>query len=478
MKNIFLILFLLIQLSVQGQEWTRQLDGPNLSWASAFNGKDVQQTADSGYVMTGILSLATGAPRDYPSLVKVDKNGTTVWEKSYFSDNGDVAYFTSLSLVTMPNNNLLLAALMGNTIHLIQTNSTGDTIWTKEYASFCTGGPCITDHLKLRSTHDGNYMLMVGCHTVLGAPIDLYHTKLIKINPAGAILWEKSYQDVWAEDVQSIVEGGYVLAGHKNNQPMLFQVDMNGDSTWLHTYVGMPIASLHSVVQTADSGYVIATELSGFAGTMPMLSKVRPTGDSIVWSSYTIASSLGAFMGRARHVSYDPNGYYVVTGHVQKSHPILSVMIDIAFITKVDLLGNIVAEQAFETSTFNKGMVVRPTNDQGYIMVGDYDNTQGYLVKTDGALTVLSTVPLQKQDLAITVFPNPLKEQTTWLVEDAVYENLSIQIFDVMGRQVLYKETQQNNQLVLSRAHLETGIYGFQLVGDGQVLTTGKLVVE
>ncbi|MFT5647233.1 MAG: hypothetical protein ACI976_001922, partial [Aureispira sp.] len=58
MNKYILTIFILglVSLSIQGQEWTRVLDGPvvpSVQWAgSVFDGQDVTETNDGGYVMT------------------------------------------------------------------------------------------------------------------------------------------------------------------------------------------------------------------------------------------------------------------------------------------------------------------------------------------------------------------------------------------------------------------------------------------
>ncbi|CAA6819167.1 MAG: Unknown protein [uncultured Aureispira sp.] len=392
-KYILTIVILwLLSLSIQGQEWTRTLDGPSVlsvSWTSAiYDGQDVTETNDGGYVIAGIQSYATGAIRDYPALVKVDANGFNVWEKSYFSDNANVAAFRSLALKEMPNGNLLLGGLNGNEIILIQTNAVGDTLWTKSYDSHCsqTGGPCTVDGFSLEATFDGNYILAIRSHITLGAPLDLYHTQLIKVDPNGTVLWIKTHADAWAEAIQPTFDGGYILAGQENGVSMLYKLDQNGDSTWLNTYPSQPTSSWHSVVQAPDSGYVIATELLGFVGPSPLLIKVDKTGANMLWSTYALSNTLGGLTGAAKHVNYDNNGYYVVTGYTNLVQPSIGNALDIAFLGKVGLGGTVLVEEVFDIHTANQGQVVRPTSDNGYIIVGEYDNQQAYLVKTDSIL--------------------------------------------------------------------------------------------
>lgn len=384
-----LLLILIFCWQLQAQEWTRKLDGPptpnSLPWISPnFVGNDVEQTNDGGYVLAGLQTYPTSTVRNYPSLTKVDAQGFTVWQKTYLIDTFSVLGFSNIELLEMPNGNLLFAGLNQNKIHLIQTSALGDTIWTRKYDSYClqtTSINCIADHLSLEATLDGNYILAVGSHFISNT----YQTQLIKLNPNGGVLWDKVHFNTWAEDIEATFDGGYVLAGHDGlNLPMLYKVDLDGDSLWLQTYTGIPTNSFHSVAQAPDSGFAVATALQG-ATVTALLMKIDATGSNVLWS-LTPSTVLGGTSSVANHIEYDSNGYFIATGNVYKSHPLLAVMLDVATITKLDLAGNLLHTQTFEDEINNKGNVVRPTSDGGYIMAGEYANHKAYLIKTDSML--------------------------------------------------------------------------------------------
>lgn len=484
-KQLFILLILFTHLTIQGQTWTRQLNGPNVTpWTGAsLKGLDVQQTSDGNYVMTGVQSFPTGAIRDFPNLIKVDQSGATLWEKSYFSDNGNSAYFSNLSLVEMPNQNLLLGGLNFNDIYLIQTDDVGDTIWTQSYSGYCTqsgGGPCVTDRLKLRATNDGNYIVMTRSFITFGAPIDKYNTRVMKVTPTGTVLWTKDYLNAGAEDLQPTFDSGYIMAGQNNSGvPILYKVNNQGDSSWVKAYPGgISTSSYHSVVQAPDSGYVVATELQGFVGATPLLSKYDETGTNVIWSTFNLGATLGGLTGAANYVGYDDNGYFVTTGSVQKSHSTLSVMIPVAFVAKVGLNGVVHTEETFQDSFSNKGHVVRPTTDDGYIMVGEYRD-QGYLVKVDSGITVLKITNLvEEAGLDINVFPNPFQEKATLTVEGGRYRTLDVHIFDALGREVQHVVSTNGKQVDVFKGDLTTGVYYFRLLGDQKVIGSGKLAIE
>lgn len=486
-KYCFTIIILMTSWQINGQTWTRQLDGPSvppLVWASSiFDGQDILQTSDGNYVMAGVSSYATGAIRDYPSLIKLDQTGATLWEKSYYSDNADVAAFSNVSLVTMPNDELLLGGVNFNRPHLIRIDALGDTILTEDYGSYCgllgAGIPCVTNDLKLRKTKDGHYLMMVTSRATVGVAF-VYNTQLSKLEQDGSVLWSKNYLNTGAEDVQPTIDSGYIMVGRNNfNAPILYKVDAMGDSSWRVLNQGsLPISTFHSVVQAPDSGYVVTTELQGFIGLTPMISKMNASG-AAQWSTTSLGGTLGGINGFAHQVIYDPNGYYLVTGFVQRANQVSTILDEAAFVAKIDLNGNVLVEETFEDSIRNKGNVLQPTTDGGYIMVGDYDDRQGYVVKIDSGLTVLSIEHLVMEEMVdINVFPNPFEHQTTFEIKDANYTDFEVHIFDGLGREVKAIRSNNTGQAILSKEHLNSGVYWFKLIADRKIIGSGKLVVK
>lgn len=57
------------------------------------------------------------------------------------------------------------------------------------------------------------------------------------------------------------------------------------------------------------------------------------------------------------------------------------------------------------------------------------------------------------------------------------YAQLQLTVFDVMGREIQTIQS-TSNQIVLPRNNLVQGVYFYRIEGDGQVLDTGKLIVQ
>lgn len=92
---------------------------------------------------------------------------------------------------------------------------------------------------------------------------------------------------------------------------------------------------------------------------------------------------------------------------------------------------------------------------------------------------ILTILPLQNAgDLSVKAFPNPFTYGTTIQVEGVAYDTLTLMVYDVMGRQVAVLSKEQTNQMELPRNNLERGVYVFKLLGNGQPISTGKIIAQ
>jgi uncharacterized repeat protein (TIGR01451 family) len=92
---------------------------------------------------------------------------------------------------------------------------------------------------------------------------------------------------------------------------------------------------------------------------------------------------------------------------------------------------------------------------------------------------ILTIVPLKGEEgLNVKAFPNPFTYATTIQVEGEAYDNLTLMVYDIMGREVAVLSENNTNQIELPRNNLETGVYVFKLLGNGQPISSGKIVAQ
>ena len=237
-----------------------------VSWTRTFGGSggeagfSVQQTADGGYVITGVTSDAGGDV----CLVKADASGKQQWYKTF----GGIGWEAGYSVQQTADGGYVIAGgtnsygVYGD-VRLIKTDPNGDTIWTRIFGDsateYCYSG---------QQTVDGGYV-MAGARIRAGTT-DVY---LVKTDASGNSMWKKTFggpAEDWGRSVRQTADGGYIVAGRTESygagqsDVYLVKTNSSGDTTWTRTFGGPNYDAGQSVLQTADGGYVIIGGTSSY----------------------------------------------------------------------------------------------------------------------------------------------------------------------------------------------------------------------
>jgi hypothetical protein len=82
------------------------------------------------------------------------------------------------------------------------------------------------------------------------------------------------------------------------------------------------------------------------------------------------------------------------------------------------------------------------------------------------------------EDLSIKIYPNPFEEMTTIEVRGKEFENLELLVFDALGRLTETVSSKDENSIQLLRGRMRQGVYFYQLKGNNELISTGKIVVQ
>ncbi|NLI98646.1 T9SS type A sorting domain-containing protein [bacterium] len=257
--------------------WLLKIDAQgDTIWSRFFKGGyvfQVAETNDSNYIATGECSDSN---INKLWLVKVNQQGKTLWERTL--DRSDSSINNGYSLYPISDGGCIVGGRTDlkikdfphykQDIWLLKFDKNGDTIWTKTYGyadGFQTWGYGITSILQ---TEDKGFLFIA--HRNYGIGKFDYDVWLVKTNPVGETLWTRTFGNGPLSDQDEALslrhtsDGGYIivgdtrLAGNILISAWLIKTDSNGDSLWARTYdwTGYDVAT--QVRQTSDGGYILS----------------------------------------------------------------------------------------------------------------------------------------------------------------------------------------------------------------------------
>ena len=205
------------------------------------------------------------------------------------------------------------------------------------------------------------------------------------------IQWQKTIDGndgVYISSVQKTTDGGYILAGHKEDAQSyhdywIVKLNRNADIEWEKTYGGSNNDEAKNIQQTTDGGYIVVGHTKSVNGDISnnhgstdiWLLKLNSNG-SLNWqktyggSDYEYTNCIkqtndGGFIVSAQAASNDGdvsnnkshNGYWLI---------------------KLDINGNLKWSKTFEGINLERTNNVQQTTDGGYLIVGGSQTINSY----------------------------------------------------------------------------------------------------
>ncbi len=252
---------LLIKTNDKGKElWRKSFGGP-------FNDRGLSITLanDGGYILIGRTEVINNEKANV-YLIKTDKDGNLLWEKTFGGDNLDIGESVietkegdiiivghTQSFATIDPNNPVISSISSD-IYFIKTNALGEVLVEETFGNI--EQDIAYDVIE---TPEGNFALT-------GVTTDNSDAYLLLVDKNGKELWSKSYGGTFEEIGYSIDltnDGGFIIAGFKtitptNSEIYLIKTDKSGELEWERLFGGKGLDMGRSVVATADGGYIVA----------------------------------------------------------------------------------------------------------------------------------------------------------------------------------------------------------------------------
>jgi hypothetical protein len=164
-----------------------------LLWEKTFGGfdwdfaYDIETTADGGFLLVGEThSLGNGNADAY--LIKTDKDGNLLWEKTMGGAGKDIAH----ALIATKDGNFAFCGENASKnpenkgdAWLVKFDGNGDTLWERDY-----GGIELDKALKINQLEDNSFLLT---GATFEQSIDVSDNLILSINSSGIENWSKQY---------------------------------------------------------------------------------------------------------------------------------------------------------------------------------------------------------------------------------------------------------------------------------------------
>lgn len=262
--------------------------------------------ANDGNYLVGGNTVTPAGTKDM-LLVKLNSENEIYWQKNY----GGIANEELNFIFRVKNEGYYLGGLTesygagSRDVYLVRIDENGNELWSKTY-----GGTNQEGGNKMVKTADGNYFLFGFTQTFGAGDRDFY---LLKINPAGDVLWTKTYGSPNYEESQDMLKlknGNYLLFGHSaafdlNHDMYALKINENGDILWGETYGDNAHDGGEGALEDSDGNYLLLGRSNSFGnGEEVYLLKTNPAGEIISENNYGSTADDAGFHTLETQLSY------------------------------------------------------------------------------------------------------------------------------------------------------------------------------
>lgn len=365
-------------------------DSTPATWSKTFTTFNnyraaVIATSDGGYLITG--SKGENARDNGSSLwvMKTDRRGTKIWEKGFSPQKNSPNHgYAALEtpdgyLVTGTKN---LSALHDwsawNELWVIKLSKNGATLWEKAYGCQWGANTSAGEGRSIIPTDDGGFII-AGFGSVGGAVT----AWLIRLDRNGNRQWEKFPGPADDGGGGSPVAVARATEGHfyasftvPDEHAVVLKLDSSGTMVWRRQVDQYQRSGAGSLIATSDGGVVFA----GSGDHNGLLMKFDANG-SLGWHKTFGKNQQGRSAGLSA-VAQTKDGGFIATGGVGegKSH---------LWLLRTDSRGNVVWDKEMAGNNLITGYAVVQASDGGYVVCGRNDKGIAvWLLKTDAAGTL------------------------------------------------------------------------------------------
>lgn len=465
LKNILLCILLLLLILANAQ--------PPSKFHCKYGGNgyevgyDVKQTLDNGYIITGYTS-SFGQGNTDMYLLKLDSMGQKKFETSFGGYSNEVGK----SIVQLLDSSFVIVGYTSSTgvggydIFLVKADKSGNLVWQKTI-----GGADWDFAYSLQATTDGGFIIAGTTYSFGHGNADGY---IIKTDANGDTTWTKTYGGLKDDEFKSIIQtadGNYALTGYTKSytdslgDAWIFRVDVNGDSLWCKFYGGNKEDFGSEILEHSNGNFnFVGGSQSYGAGSLDAYAIKTDNLGNLLWygidgtannnetfnslafskkdQNITAYAETEIFSGFGLHIKIfelsPSNSYYNATEY-----------------------GGVKADEIFK---------IISTKDKGYACIG-YTYSYGailsdaYFLKMDsnlvGSISIVSVDEFNYENVQTEIYPNPTSKELN-IRSNFQINKKNIKLYDVIGKEILIEEkiiSVSKNHLLINLEEINAGIY-------------------
>lgn len=380
------------------------------------------QSSDGGYVLAGTIQKTGSSGKTDAWVLKIDKQGKTVWQRSFGGSDYDCAN----AIASTRNGGYIIAGytssndgdIVGNhgnsDAWVIKLDKNGNKEWQKTL-----GGAASDMAASIIETSDGTFV-MAGQTQSTDGDVNNNHGKidawLVKLDMSGNKLWQKTLGGSNSEGANCIMEdsgGDYLMAGWTtsndgdvtgyhvgwgmwvgNVDGWVVRLNKDGNLLWNKAFGGVNTDMIYSIVQGIDKSYTMVgltrSSLDGdvslnHGGQDVWLFNMDKDG-KILWRK----NFGGSGEDMAYFITSLREGAYMLAGLTSSEDGDITGNHggEDAWLLKVDGGGNKQWQRVLGGSGNDLARVVMQRSDGTYLMVGSSGSSDGDVKALGGAWVI------------------------------------------------------------------------------------------
>jgi hypothetical protein len=435
--------------------------------------REILETPDGGYLIAGMTNKAVLNDNDM-YVMKTDASGEFVWGKTYGGAKTDYAY----SMIETFDGNYFVLGFSQSfgggdyDVYLVKIDPVGNLLWQKTYISWGN-----EEGREIIKTLDGNFMI-VGTTNSNRPSQDAF---LLKINPEGNVLWLKHYGGSgrdFGNSVKQCSDGGFILTGQtysfgQNGDVFLVRTNFIGDTLWTKHYGGALTDEGVSVVIDAD-GFAVAVRDSSNGGDVNVgVIKTDPSGN-VIWSKLFGGSEKDT----PKRMNVTSDGGYIV-GAISRS---FGFIYPDMWLIKLNAQGDSTWSRHYGGPNHDHCHDVKQSADGGYLAVGhsrSYAPAQQIMFVKVSSSGIVSLQEEGNTFNKLEIFPNPV-EDGCLNIQGFQEGILQVQISNPLGDIIVsetYTDLYSDQPAIIKLPNKSAGMY-FVTLRSGNKVRTEKIIIR